>query len=263
MVDGDIFATPLPTCNDSTYDFFVVHSSLAHAVAGVQRVEDGGCTPHWQSRLLLRGDARRIAVRKLVKPPKVEAALPQGPQRPPPDYRPVLQLAADKQTLDAAMLEWLRRTRLEWNELSGREDSFRPARFVWTSAAGQRAQQWVGASDISVMWRLMARRAEDSARIIGGGMLGASEVRQKALAGHLQAATRAVCTLCNSKRASVESQVSGWASSMWAGVAAASLSWLRSLAKLADIKAKIAEDVNYRASSRLWWRPNLLGLIIT
>ena len=106
MVDGVIFATPLPTCNDSTYDFFVVHSSLAHAVAGVQRVEDGGCTPHWQSRLLLRGDARRIAARKLVKPPKVEATLPQGPQRPPPDYRPVLQLAADKQTLASAMLEY-------------------------------------------------------------------------------------------------------------------------------------------------------------
>ena len=251
MVNGVIFATPLPTCNDSTYDFFVVHRSLAHAVVGVQRVEDGGCTPHWQSRLLLRGDARRLAIRKLVKPPKVEATLPLGPQRPPPDYSPVLQLA-DKQTLDEAMLEWLRKTRCEWNDLSGREDSFRPARFVWVAAAGQRAQQWLGASDVSVMWRVMARRAQDSARIIGGCMVGASEGQQRALAGHLRAATHAACTLCNSKRAAVESQVSSWAGSMRAAVAAASLSWLHSLAKLADVKAKIGEDASYRASSRLW-----------
>ena len=44
MVGGVVFATSLPTCNDSTYDFFVVHRSLAHAVV-VQRIEDGGCTP--------------------------------------------------------------------------------------------------------------------------------------------------------------------------------------------------------------------------
>ena len=81
---GVIFATSLPTCNESTYDFFVVHRSLAHAIFGVQRVEDGGCTPHWQSRLLIRGDARRLAVRKLVKPTKVAASLPFGPQHPPP-----------------------------------------------------------------------------------------------------------------------------------------------------------------------------------
>ena len=42
MVKGVICATPLPTCNDSVYDFFVVHKSLAHAVAGDQRVDDGG-----------------------------------------------------------------------------------------------------------------------------------------------------------------------------------------------------------------------------
>jgi hypothetical protein len=73
MGGGVIYATSLPTCNDNTYDFFVVHRSLTHAVVGVQRIEDGDCNPHWQPRLLLRGDARRLAVRKIVKPHKVEA----------------------------------------------------------------------------------------------------------------------------------------------------------------------------------------------
>ena len=81
VVDGVIFATELPTCNESVYNYFVVHRSLARAVVGVQRLEDGGMKPYWASRLLLRGDARHCAVRQLVKPAKVEVfcqqALPQ------------------------------------------------------------------------------------------------------------------------------------------------------------------------------------------
>ena len=46
MVGGVVFSTSLPTHKESTYDFFVVHRSLAHAVVRAQRIEDGGCTPH-------------------------------------------------------------------------------------------------------------------------------------------------------------------------------------------------------------------------
>ena len=35
LVGGVIFATTLPTCNESTYDYFVVHKSIAHATAGI------------------------------------------------------------------------------------------------------------------------------------------------------------------------------------------------------------------------------------
>ena len=38
IVQGVIVAPDPPTCNDSVYDYFVVHWSLAHAVAGVQQV---------------------------------------------------------------------------------------------------------------------------------------------------------------------------------------------------------------------------------
>jgi hypothetical protein len=52
QVDGVIFATELATCNDNTYDYFVVHRSLAPSVVGVQRLQDGGMNPHWPSRLI-------------------------------------------------------------------------------------------------------------------------------------------------------------------------------------------------------------------
>ena len=48
----------------------LVHRSIAHAVAGVQKPEDGGLYPHAPSRLLLRGNARRYMVRKLAKSPR-------------------------------------------------------------------------------------------------------------------------------------------------------------------------------------------------
>ena len=251
IVGGVICCTTLPTCNGSTYDFFVVHRSLAHAVVGVQRIDDG-CTPHWQSRLLLRGDARRLADRKLVKPPKVEAHLPFGPKREPPDYEQVFSLAAKAQTLDAGMREWFRASRLEWNDLSGNSSKFQPARFIWTAACGQRAQRCIGASSASVMWRVVARRTQDIARIVGAGMFSASEAQRKAVSDHLTAAAGAARTLCNSQRASVESQITGWARSLRAAVAHASLPWLHSLARVADMKAKLLETATSRARARIW-----------
>jgi len=76
MTQGVIFATQLPTCNESTYDYFVVHRSLARAVVGVQRIEDGGMNPHFASRLLIRGDARRFAVSPGSQPKGPQSACP-------------------------------------------------------------------------------------------------------------------------------------------------------------------------------------------
>ena len=86
MVKGIVFACELPTCNDSSYDYFVVSHNIAHAVAGVQRLDDSGLNPHHPCRLLVRSDARRKAVRKLARPPKVPPVLPHGPPLRPPDY---------------------------------------------------------------------------------------------------------------------------------------------------------------------------------
>ena len=106
MVGGVIFATTLNTCNDNIYDYFVVHRSIAHAVAGVKRLEDTGCNPHWPTRLIMRGDARRFAIRKMERPPKVEAILPHGPSRPHPCYDDVFMVAQRPELADSAMISW-------------------------------------------------------------------------------------------------------------------------------------------------------------
>ena len=71
LVGGRIFAPSSPTCHTNVYDFFVVSNSFSHAVVGIARIADAGVFPHWPSRLVLRGNARRSLVRKQVKPPKI------------------------------------------------------------------------------------------------------------------------------------------------------------------------------------------------
>ena len=66
VVRGEVFATSLPTCHDSTYAYFVVHSQLAKYVVAVQRVDDTGLYPHFASRLLVH--RRNIAWATNAKP---------------------------------------------------------------------------------------------------------------------------------------------------------------------------------------------------
>ena len=42
MTDGTAIWRKLPTCNGSTHEYFVVSKYIAHLVAGVQRLDDGG-----------------------------------------------------------------------------------------------------------------------------------------------------------------------------------------------------------------------------
>ena len=73
MVNDTIVAPELPTCNGKVYDYFVVTNNFIHAVAGAQRIEGVRIEPHFRARLLLRGDARRFAIRSLSRPKKVPA----------------------------------------------------------------------------------------------------------------------------------------------------------------------------------------------
>ena len=91
QVKGKIIATTLDTCNESVYDYFVVSDEIRYAVVGIQRLKDSGLQPHHPVRLLIRGNARRIAVRKLVKAPKVHGNLPKGPAGKPKDYSKVAE----------------------------------------------------------------------------------------------------------------------------------------------------------------------------
>ena len=79
VVGGVVHAPSQPTCHGHVYDFCVVHKAVSPAVAGVQRLEDGGLYPHFPTRLLVEGDALRYMIRRLNKPVKVPGHLPVGP----------------------------------------------------------------------------------------------------------------------------------------------------------------------------------------
>ena len=84
IVGGVVHAPSQPTCHAHVYDYFVVHKAISPAIAGVQRLEDAGLFPHFPARLLIRSNALRYQVRKLLKPPMVPGYLPAGPPAPPP-----------------------------------------------------------------------------------------------------------------------------------------------------------------------------------
>ena len=87
----DFVAPELPTCNGKVFDVFVVTNNFIHTVAGAQRINGVGTTPHFPARLLLRGDARRFDVRNLTRPKRVPPVLMHGPQPKPPSYEFVLR----------------------------------------------------------------------------------------------------------------------------------------------------------------------------
>ena len=78
-VGGIIKAPAAATCNDSTYDYFVVARELDSAVMGVHVIGDAGLTPHSPSRLIFKGGPRKALVRQVKNPPPLPPILPHGP----------------------------------------------------------------------------------------------------------------------------------------------------------------------------------------
>ena len=118
LINGVVVAPQLPTCHNHTYDYFVVSKNIAHAVAGIQRIEDAGLFPHWPSRLLIRGDARRHLVRQLVRPEFVPAVLLAGPL---PRSRALFPSGIDATAAasDSASGGWHVAAGEEWRSLMG------------------------------------------------------------------------------------------------------------------------------------------------
>ena len=87
---------------------FVVAKEFAHTVVGVHSLDDGATNPHHPARLVIKGDGRRYAVRKLSRPAKVEALLPCGPPCKPPSYAAVMGAGKDAASLNEAMRKWYR-----------------------------------------------------------------------------------------------------------------------------------------------------------
>ena len=252
VVEGTIAATGLHTCNSSVYDFFVVHRSLTHAVVGVQRLEDAGMSPHWASRLILRGDARRHMVRELVKPPRVDGALPQGPGAQPPSYEHVELLAACRGTLDMAMEAWYKAARAEWSSLAGQALDYRKPRFRWVSAAGPTAKPRPGSPHASATWRSLAKRAQDLIKMMLESNGALSGTKAVVMRGHLGAAQKAAMSLSNSQRETAGRKMLSWGSSLAAAVRTSSVQWIRSLSSVAEIHAKQLEALALNTRRAEW-----------
>ena len=152
-----------PTCNDNRYDFFVVDNTIRHIVTAVQIIDDGGMKPHKPVRLLLAGNGRRYAVNKLKRPVKVPGCLPQGPAMTPPSYSEVLSAASDEQALTAALSKWYQLARSEFAHLMGKDAAHRPTTFAWEPAAGTHTAAWAGQAKRGRLWRISARRAQETA----------------------------------------------------------------------------------------------------
>ena len=97
----------------------MVHKSLDSSVAAVIRIADGGCKPHWPCRLLLRGDARHKAVRRLIRPDKIPGDLPVG-------FLPQSKMPWGHNKCDSserrakAFRDWYQKARDTWAHLLGR-----------------------------------------------------------------------------------------------------------------------------------------------
>ena len=105
LIGGRILAPHQPTCLSQTYDYFVVKAGFAQAVEKVQVLDDGGLFPHSPSRIYIRADARRHAVRKLTRPTKIPGRLPHGPANIPPSYKKVKD-ACEANDNQAAVKHW-------------------------------------------------------------------------------------------------------------------------------------------------------------
>ena len=120
MVHGTIVAPRAPTCHGAVYDFFVVADGLIPSVAGVSRVDDAGLHPHWPTRLLLRGDARRHLTRQMVRPCKIAAVLPAGPLPQPSTFKDAVPSESTLDAISIATHQWYKHAHAEWSSLTGR-----------------------------------------------------------------------------------------------------------------------------------------------
>ena len=163
VVGGFIVAPQLPTCNGKVYDFWVVCNGMRPAIAGIQRIDDAGLAPHYPTRLLVRGGARRFDVRQMSRPAVVPGQLPDGPL--PGPTAPMPCNIHTIQELDDSMRLWQDAARTEWRSLIGALPDFRAPSFKLAPAPGPRAEDVPDSSRLAQQWRTLAMRSQELASI--------------------------------------------------------------------------------------------------
>ena len=250
VAKGKVFATELSTCNNATYDYCVVSNCLCHAVAGVQRLDDAHTQPHFPVRLLLRGDARRHAIRKLTRAPKVPATLPQGPPPKPPTYASVLGAGATRKGIAAAMDTWYQLARKEWAALTGTKLSYKRHRFTWECAVGAKSRDTTTA--LAGGWREAARRAEDILRLERVTKECRGKAQQEALDAHGKAITNIQHNLPAGVPPPLKDDLGRWAERFASTRATSAERTMRQLIGLADNKGKKFEAMARHERMRSW-----------
>ena len=104
---------------------------------------------------------------------------------------------------------------------------------------------------LSRMWRVLARRAQEVARLVSRHTIQA--LQHTLLQQHLLAALSATRPLCDTLKQEVGNSVAHWARSLLKATAALNAHWIDSLTALADIKAKKLE-VMTAGRRRAHWR---------
>ena len=251
MIGGCIVAPSLPTCNEEVYDFFVVSEGLRHAVKGIQRIKGAGLQPHFPVRIFISGNARRLAVRKLVKAQRVHGTLPHGPANKPADFSGVHD-AARKGDVTQAMTRWYKLARAEWSSLTGRNLEHRRHRFAWASAVGRVADPNAGTSFAARLWRYAATTAKEAQQALGNKGREGYAQRRRALEGHLNdVVTRAQGDLKSMDHGQKEA-VQKWSESLTAALTAESIPWCASLSKVAGKRAEKMEAETMRRKQAAW-----------
>ena len=251
MIGGCIVAPSLPTCNEEVYDFFVVSEGLRHAVKGIQRIKGAGLQPHFPVRIFISGNARRLAVRKLVKAQRVHGTLPHGPANKPADFSGVHD-AARKGDVTQAMTRWYKLARAEWSSLTGRNLEHRRHRFAWASAVGRVADPNAGTSFAARLWRYAATTAKEAQQALGNKEREGYAQRRRVLEGHLNdVVTRAQGDLKSMDHGQKEA-VQKWSESLTAALTAESIPWCASLSKVAGKRAEKMEAETMRRKQAAW-----------
>ena len=251
VAKGTIYATQLTTCNDHTYNYFVVSHCLGPAVVGVQRLDDGAMYPHHPSRLILRGENCRRAVRKLKRAARIPAVLPFGPPARPPCYKHVADLLKVEGGTGRAMTEWYKAARDEWTALADTKFSYDEHSFQWESPVGPKSRN--STSALAGAWREAARRASDVVRLNRQAEKGALDAAQlDALKGHSAAISNISSRLPAGVPSDLKTELDNWAEHYERARKSDNRKTILQLTNLADIKGKKMEEAQKLEKMNDW-----------
>jgi hypothetical protein len=103
--------------------------------------------------------------------------------------------------------------RVEWTQIAGEPLAFSRHRFKMESRLPTIAKPWTGACKLSVVWRSLARKAEEVSAVMEHQLYDDRQMHTAACR-HLDTAAAAHKTLCNSQQAIHGPEVKAWAASL-------------------------------------------------